>query len=69
MVVYANGFRIALNDDRTEAVLHLTQNAPAYSDTGDMIVTDECVGAFVLPAPVAKALAEKLGAIFDGSAN
>ena len=39
MVVYANGFRIALNDDRTEAVLHLTQNAPAYSDTGDMIVS------------------------------
>ena len=54
MVVYANGFRIALNDEQTEAVLHLTQNAPAYSDTGDMIVTDECVGAFVLPAPVAK---------------
>ena len=69
MVVYANGFRIALNDEQTEAVLHLTQNAPAYSDTGDMTVTDECVGAFVLPAPVAKSLAEKLGAIFDGSAN
>ena len=57
MVVYANGFRIALNDEQTEAVLHLTQNAPDYSDNGDMTVTDECVGAFVLPAPVAKALA------------
>ena len=69
MVVYANGFRIALNNERTEAVLHLTQNAPAYSEDSTMIVKDECVGAFVMPAPVAKALAEKLGAILDGSAD
>ena len=69
MVVYANGFRIALNSEQTEAVLHLTQNAPSYSDNGDMIVKDECVGAFVMPVPVAKALAKKLGAIFEGSAD
>ncbi len=69
MVVYANGFRIALNNERTEAVLHLTQNAPTYSEDGKMIVKDECVGAFVMPAPVAKALAEKLGAILDGSTD
>ena len=30
-----------------------------------MIVKDEYVGAFIMPAPVAKALAEKMGAIFD----
>lgn len=65
MNAYANGFRIALNEDQTEVVLHLIQNVPAYSENGDMIVKDECVGAFIMPAPVAKALAEKMGAIFD----
>lgn len=65
MNAYANGFRIALNEDQTEVVLHLIQNVPAYSENGDMIVKDEYVGAFIMPAPVAKALAEKMGAIFD----
>ena len=29
MNAYANGFRIALNEDQTEVVLHLIQNVPA----------------------------------------
>lgn len=69
MNVYANGFRISLNGDRTEVVLHLIQNAPEYSENGDMTVKDEYVGAYIMPAPVAKALAERLGSIFDQPAD
>lgn len=69
MNIYTNGFRIALNGEKTEVVLHLMQNVPAYSDDGDMVVKDECVGAYIMPAPVAKALAERLGSIFDQSAD
>ena len=65
MNAYVNGFRIALNADQTEVVLHLMQNVPAYSESGDMIVKDEYVGGFIMPAPVARALAEKMGTIFD----
>ena len=69
MNIYTNGFRIATNGEQTEVVLHLTQNVPVYSSNDDMVVNDECVGAYIMPAPVAKALGEKLSKIFGSSAD
>ena len=60
MNLYTNGFRIAVNNDRSEVIFQFLQNGPAFQPEGVISNKEECVGEYIMSEEAAKVFCERL---------
>ena len=65
MNLFVNGFRVAVNKEHSEVILHFLQNAPDFQSDGSISNKEECIGEYIMSEAAAKSFCEHLCQILD----